>query len=160
MQVLSEKQMALNFRQTREVFYSPKSSDRFWGAPSPLLIVYWELFFSNLGYAKRSAEHARRDIPLTYSTSFLRIALIKAMQNLNLHMQSLELCFCIRFAFFTDKSLTICTTNSPFNQIVCRWWSIEVEVKGKTILVTTWTGREGARMLRLPDLRTVGTWRR
>jgi len=31
---------------------------------------------------------------------------------------------------------------------------------GKTIPITTWTGRECARRLRLTDLKTVGTRRR
>jgi len=31
--------------------------------------------------------------------------------------------------------------------------------KGKTIPVEAWTGPEGSRSLRLPDFKTVGSWR-
>ena len=33
------------------------------------------------------------------------------------------------------------------------------EVKGKAIPLQTWTGPEGSRRLRLPDFKTIGTWR-
>jgi len=32
-------------------------------------------------------------------------------------------------------------------------------VEGKAIPLLAWTGPEGSRRLRLPDFRTVGTWR-
>ena len=31
--------------------------------------------------------------------------------------------------------------------------------KGKAIQLQAWTGPEGSRMLRLPDFKTIGTWR-
>jgi len=31
--------------------------------------------------------------------------------------------------------------------------------KGKAIPLPTWTGPEGSRKLRLPDFKTIGTWR-
>ena len=34
-----------------------------------------------------------------------------------------------------------------------------VKVKGKAIPLQAWTGPEGSRRLRLPDFKTVGTWR-
>jgi len=35
----------------------------------------------------------------------------------------------------------------------------ECKGKGKTILLEAWTGPEGSRRLRLPDFKTIGTWR-
>jgi len=32
-------------------------------------------------------------------------------------------------------------------------------VKGKAIPLQVWTGSEGSRKLRLPDFKTIGTWR-
>jgi len=32
-------------------------------------------------------------------------------------------------------------------------------LKGKTVLLQAWTGPEGSRSLRLPDFKTIGTWR-
>ena len=68
-------------KQRQEVPYSPKSPDRFWGQPS----VSGALL-SNFGYPEPSAEHTRIAIPLTYTTRFLRVALIKP------HKTSLCIC--------------------------------------------------------------------
>ena len=44
-----------------------------------------------------------------------------------------------------------------------KWWQEETEigwkVKGKAIPLEVWTGPEGSRRLRLPDFKTIGTWR-
>jgi hypothetical protein len=38
-----------------------------------------------------------------------------------------------------------------------RWASMRKRVKGKAILLQTWTGPEVSRRLRLPDFKTIST---
>jgi len=43
--------------------------------------------------------------------------------------------------------------------IVLSFQYLEIKGKGKAIPLQAWTGPEGSRRCRLPDFKTVGTWR-
>ena len=49
---------------------------------------------------------------------------------------------------------------TTYSAVIVRiFWCHAVKGKGKAIPLRAWTGPEGSRGLRLPDFKTIGTWR-
>ena len=76
------------------------------------------------------------------------------------------------FLWPSQREMPTCITHAPrsrFELAITPWPgelrtrvivpAVRPSVKGKAIPLQTWTSPEGSRRLRLPDLKTVGTWR-
>jgi len=69
---------------------------------------------------------------------------------------------CCKLRVWCIKWIHICVSGDivPFSKHCTYTFSELVNcVKGKAIPLMAWTGPEGSRRLRLPDFKTIGTWR-
>ena len=131
----------------------------------------WVFFRKSLNYDKNNVEKDGKARQATYSNIIRRKRSACWMtQAADKHSECVILTAFPWLQWFCERSSVLCYTymvclvSSELLQL--NNWKQEYLLssallphKGKAIPLQAWTGREGSRRLRLPDFKTIGTWR-